>query len=323
MPRRVLCLGAVNLDLIYKVEDLSGFLNAWGTGLQPGGEEAISGSQEQHLQDLLRRYARPGPRCGGGQAANTAYALARMGIEAALVGRVGTDADGDFLKQGLAGVNLDYLVSRGESGRAYILVDESGERTILVAPNTNDALAAADIPWEAVSAADFVHLTSFVGAGPLEVQKELARNITGRLRITLDPGELYARRGWAVLEDILDHTETLLVTAAEWKLLGGEPDVHPPWAPPVVLIKRGAQGARLLTPLRYLDFPGEPVPLPADTLGAGDVFAAGYLAGRLWGLHLNDAVRLANRAAAFSLRGPGRESYPDEKFLERQLPAVG
>src|SRR5665648_497798 len=72
-----------------------------------------------------------------------------------------------------------------------------------------------------------------------------------------DPGELYARRGWPALEDIFDHLETLLVNETEWRQLGGEPQVHPNWAPPLVIIKRGARGARLLTPLRYLDFPVE------------------------------------------------------------------
>jgi sugar/nucleoside kinase (ribokinase family) len=59
-----------------------------------------------------------------------------------------------------------------------------------------------------------------------------------------------------------------------------------------------------------------------DTLGAGDVFAAGYLAGRIAGLHLNAAVRLANRAAAVSLMGAGREYYPDRTFLEQQVQAL-
>ena len=133
---------------------------------------------------------------------------------------------------------------------------------------------------------------------------------------------MYARRGWPALEDILDHLETLLVTENEWRLLGGEPKVHPNWAPPLVVIKRGALGARLLTPPRYLDFPVELGGDLVDTLGAGDVFAAGYLAGRISGLHLNACVRLGNRAAAVSLRGAGRDSYPDRIFLERQIEAL-
>jgi sugar/nucleoside kinase (ribokinase family) len=318
MGMQIICLGAVNVDLLYRVEELGPFLESWPL-LQPGGEIALTPGEESRLQKILSRHATPTERQGGGQAANTAYALARLGLDVALLGRVGEDADGAFLRESLAGVNLDYLQQSGASGRAYILLDPAGERTILVAPNTNDALALQDLPLEALAEAKFLHLTSFVGEGPLEVQKEIARRLQDGPRITLDPGELYARRGLKALEGIIDHLDTLLVTEREWEMLGGRQKIHPHWAPPVVVLKRGALGARLITPPRYLDFPVELVPRPVDTLGAGDVFAAGYLAGRFAGLHLNLAVRLANRAAVVSLGGVGRENYPDTKFLEQQL----
>ena len=322
MPSPILCLGAINLDLKFQVDDLEGFLKDWGSGLTRGGEEAVSPAQEGRLTALLARYGRPAGRFGGGMAANTAYALACLGLPVGLVGRVGHDADGEFLQKSLAGVDLSYVITQGESGRAYILTDRAGERTILVAPNTNDELKERDIPWEALDDAPFLHLTALVGDGPFTVQQLIAGRVPARVRLSLDPGELYARRGWPAIEAILDHLETLLVTETEWRLLGGEPAVHPAWAPPVVVIKRGSRGARLLTPLRYLDFPVELGGDLVDTLGAGDVFAAGYLAGRLKGLHLNACVRLGNRAAAVSLRGAGRDSYPDRTFLERQVQAL-
>ncbi len=242
-----------------------------------------------------------------------------MGVAAALVGRVGADEDGNFLKESLAGVNLDYLVAQGESGRAYILVDREGERTILVAPNTNDDLREADLPWEALQKTRFLHLTSFVGDGPLEVQRQVALRLQSGPRLTFDPGELYARRGRGPLTDLLDHVETLLATEAEWARLGGEMKRHPDWAPPIVVIKRGPQGARMLTPVRYLDFPPETPAALVDTLGAGDVFAAGYLAGLLRGLNLPQAIRLAVKAAAYKLTGAGRARYPDRDILNLMI----
>ena len=159
--------------------------------------------------------------------------------------------------------------------------------------------------------------SSFVGDGSFELQRQLVLRLHGGPRLTLDPGKLYARRGRAALEALLDNTETLLVTEAEWALLGGEAKRHPDWAPPIVLIKRGPLGVRLLTPVRYLDIPADFEGQPVDTLGAGDVFAAGYIAGLLTGLNLPQAVRLAEHAAAYKLAGAGRESYPDKKIMER------
>ena len=299
-----------------------GFLNDWGTGLSRGGEEAVSREDEARLTALLARYGRPAGRFGGGMAANTAYALACLGLPVGLVGRVGHDADGEFLKESLAGVDLSHVVTQGESGRAYILTDREGERTILVAPNTNDDLKEAGYSLGGVGGRALSPSHRLCGQRPPPGAAADRQPGPGTVRLSLDPGELYARRGWPALEDILDHLETLLVTETEWRLLGGEPKVHPNWAPPLVVIKRGALGARLLTPPRYLDFPVELGGDLVDTLGAGDVFAAGYLAGRISGLHLNACVRLGNRAAAVSLRGAGRDSYPDRNFLERQVQAL-
>jgi sugar/nucleoside kinase (ribokinase family) len=302
--------------MLYEVQNLKEFLDAWGTGLTRGGEEALAPDEEQRLKELLPRFARGTLRSGGGQAANAAYALARLAVPVLLVGRVGADEDGAFLKEGLAGVNLEHLVTQGESGRAYILVDAEGERTILVAPNTNDQLQEADIPLEVLADSAFIHVTYFAGDGPLEAQRRILQRLAGSLRVCFDPGELYARRGREALTDIIDQTETLFVTDAEWEILGGDLRVHHDWAPPVVLIKRGARGSRMLTPVRYLDFPPFLPERTVDTLGAGDVFAAGYIAGLFQGLNLPQAVRLASALAAFALGGAGRERYPDRKVMD-------
>jgi ribokinase len=324
MQPQVICLGALNVDLYYEMAraDLRFFREIWPQ-LEWGGEIALREEEERRLQGLLARYGRPRGGEGGGQAANTAYALARLGVAVSLVGRVGADEDGAFLVAGLAGVGLEHLVREGKSGRAYILQDPEDpqkERTILVAPNTNDELRESDLPWKALAQASFLHLTSFVGQGPLEVQRQIARRLGDGPRISLDPGELYARRGREALAELLSRAETLLLTEKEWEKLGGDMTRHPPWAPKVVLVKRGPEGARLLTPSGYQDFAPEPPPGEVkDTVGAGDVFAAGYLAGRALGLNLPAAVRLAGRAAAYKLAGTGRERYPDREFLQHQI----
>jgi sugar/nucleoside kinase (ribokinase family) len=309
-------MGAINLDLLYEVDDLEGFLAAWGTGLTRGGEEALVPEEEKRLQALLPRFARSTGRSGGGQAANAAYALARLEVPVTLAGRVGADEDGAFLKESLPGVNLDHLVTQGESGRAYILVDSEGERTILLAPHTNDQFQEGNIPLEVLAESAFVHVTSFAGEAPFKAQRHILQRLAGQLRICFDPGELYTRRGREALADILDQTETLLVTEKEWELLGGDLRRLFEWAPPVVLVKRGARGSRMLTPVRHLDFPPYVPELVVDTIGAGDVFAAGYIAGLFHGLNLPQAVRLASSLAAYALAGTGRERYPDRSVMD-------
>jgi len=315
-------LGAINLDLLYEIDDLEGFLSAWGTGLSRGGGEVLSRQEEQRLRETLPRFARLTGRFAGGQAANAAYALGLLEVPVILAGRVGADEDGTFLKKSLGGVNLDHLVAQGESGRAYILAAPEGERTELVAPNTNGQLREEDIPLEVLAESAFVHVTACAGEGPLQTQGHILQHMAGRPRVCFDPGKLYACRGREALTDILDQTETLLVTEKEWQLLGGDLRRHAEWAPPVVLIKRGVKGTRMLTPVRYLDFPPYAAESLVDTVGSGDVFAAGYLAGLYRGLNLPQAIRLAISMAAYALDGTGWEGYPDRKFMDAVISSL-
>lgn len=98
MGMQVICLGAVNMELLYRAPELGPFLEG-RPDLRRGGEVALEPGEEAWLQDLLCRHATLIARQGGGQAANTAYALARLGLEVALAGRVGADGDGAFLRE--------------------------------------------------------------------------------------------------------------------------------------------------------------------------------------------------------------------------------
>jgi len=310
MKSAVVCWGAVNVDLIFRVESLAGLPPELGT-VHPGGEYALTEDQEAGLRTWTEQHGVLAGLSGGGQAANTAFALARWGIPTALIGRVGSDRDGDYLLGELSGVDCRHVRRQGASGRAYVMVSAEGERTIFVAPNTNDRLQADDLPRELLQQAPYVHLTSYVGNGPLAVQTAWAARQAPSTRVSLDPGELYARRGREALRALLGQVDTLLLTEAEWELLGGQETEWPDWAPPIVILKRGAAGARLLSPQGRLEAPAEPAAAVADTLGAGDVFAAGWLAGQYHHLPPLSALRLANRMAAASLAGRGRKQYPD------------
>ena len=321
MERAVVCLGAINLEMLYEVSDLGGFLMAWGTGLARGGMEILTPAAEPRLAELLPRFARPaGPR-GGGRAAHTARGLARLEIPVTLLGLVGADQGGILIKESLPGVNLEHLVVRGESSRAYILMDSEGMATTLAAPSPDDELQEADIPLEVVAGSAFLYLTSPAGEGSLAMTGHILAGLAGKLRVCFEPGEACVRRGREALTGILDHTETLLVTEEEWASLGGDLRRHLEWAPPVVLVQRGPRGTRMLTPVRYLDFP----PYFTGSMAAADagaVFAAGYLAGLFRGLNLPQSVRLAISLAAYALGGAERQRYPDRKVMDAVISSL-
>ena len=133
-------------------------------------------------------------RSGGGQAANTAYALARLGFGAAMLGRVGADDAGRLLAAELAPCDDRYLARDGESGRVYVLLNEAGERRNLVWPAANDEFSPADLPRR-LPQTRFAYFSSFVGERPLQTQLALLERLPADVEIAFDPGEIYARLG--------------------------------------------------------------------------------------------------------------------------------
>src|SRR5260370_6452517 len=118
----VLVVGSVNADLVVTV------------ARRPGAGETVLGSDLATLP--------------GGKGANQAVAAARLGARVALVGRVGTDSFGPFLREGLdrAGVGTRHLLAvPGPSGVALITVDPAGDNSIIVSPGANARLDEAGV----------------------------------------------------------------------------------------------------------------------------------------------------------------------------------
>ena len=261
-------------------------------------------------------------RSGGGQAANTTFAMARLGYQAAMVGRVGADDDGAFSLQQLAPADTQFVHREGQTGRVYVLLDENGERRNLVAPGANDLLAPADLP-KRLPRARFAYFSSFLGDGPLQAQLELLRRLPAGVEVAFDPGEIYARKGVKRFLPLLRRCNYLFATEQELQMLCG---LALPQALDFVLragvglvvCKMGGRGARLVGGRVDLYVP--PVPAEVvDVTGAGDLFAAGFLAAMLEQTGLESAGRLAAWAASRGIAGVGRSNYPDAAAWQARL----
>lgn len=91
---------------------------------------------------------------------------------------------------------------------------------------------------------------------------------------------------------------------------------------PAVLVKRGERGARGLDRGRRFDVPA-PVVTVVDTIGAGDAFNAGFLAGAVWESAFAECARLAVACGTLSTTGPGSSATPDAKTLSAFTARLG
>jgi ribokinase len=318
----VVGFGALNLDYIYRLEQprlkdkLAGFI-------RPGSELALGEEEFEHLLGVVRQIGKLVGKSGGGQAANTIAALSRMGIGCGYVGKLGRDEAGEYILADLQGVDKQGIQTGKHSGRCLSLLDKTGERCTIISPGCNDELDVRRINPDYLNQARLVYLSSFVGDKPLQAQVETARRLSPRVSLALDPGELYARRGLAALESLLSRCQLVFVTDEEIKLLTGEEYRRGArrllaLGTQVVVCKRGKQGAYLLAGAEEFELPVDTVPA-VDKTGAGDVFAAGFIAGWLRGLSLRECVLLGHKTAAQSLMGVGRDRYPDREFLSKTV----
>ncbi len=318
VPLDVVGFGALNLDVIYRVDDVS------EAGLEPGAEVVGLSEDMIHLVETLERLGGPPVSVtAGGSAANTVYALGRMGLATGYVGAAGVDPSSNGLLEGLGKEEDLGVVRRGIGGRTLIAVDADGDRSITVFPNANDDLGPADVDHGLLARARVVHLTAFVGPLPLVAQVEAVRRLPSGTKVSLDPGAIYSALGAEALEPLLRHADIVLPGEGELRGLTGEEDRDRGAAKLLdmgvgtVVCKLGRRGIH--TYWREGDhlLEVEPVSPAGDSVGAGDVAAAGYLAGVLGGLSPPECTALAHKAAVESLAGFGRETYPDRSLLER------
>ncbi|ORW25527.1 ribokinase [Mycobacterium palustre] len=281
-------MGSVNMDSTFAVESLP----------RPG-------------ETVLASTLTSAP---GGKGGNQAVAAARAGARVQFVGAVGDDPAAERLLAHLRanGVGLDGTATLpGPSGSAVIVVDASGENTIVVAPGANAHLTLAATAREVVAGCD-VLLTQLEIPVPVAVAAAREARSAGAVVIVnaspagRDPGPLseLARAADVVIANEAE--------AAEW-----------PWPSTHLVVTMGARGAR------YVGADGEfTVAAPAveavDTTGAGDVFA-GVLAAN-WPHQpsaLGDrlaAVRRACAAGALSTLAAGAgDCAPDAPAIDAAM----
>lgn len=251
----------------------------------------------------------------GGKGANQAIALARLGAEVCMAGKVGDDLFGKKYLEHLIEekVNVDCVaVETGETtGVADIWVADSGENSIISISGAN---AKCDLDWlnaalERLSDCDIFLLQ-------LEIPHETVGAALKKLRemgktVILDPAPAVPLPAeWLACADYITPNETELeilagdlpknaTVEARIRRLVGESNR-------MVIHKRGAEGAFIGTKDGALPVSGFKVKA-VDTTAAGDTFNAGLAAGLAMGKPIEECVRLANAAGALAVTALGAQ----------------
>lgn len=321
MTMHVVGFGSLNLDEFWEVP--AEFLKAYD--LEPGRE---------YVRDLgwFREFCPGLAECGmlkaadpGGSSANMIAAMRRMGFQTGFYGATG-DADKTSLRLHELGPSdlLNITFSELPAGRCLSLInrdDPSRDRALVILPNANDLAGSRDIDHSYFASADWVHMSSFVSKDVLRAQIEVAQHLPDACHLSFDPGPIYCALGVQHLKDILLKTQVLFITEEELIMLMNGHDEESAinhllgFGIGAIVMKRGARGLSGFVTGTAVHQAAVPPSQIVDRTGAGDVAAAGFLAGKIVNLGIQACLEFAALAASKSIAGYGRASYPDEKFL--------
>jgi len=295
----VVGFGALNVDMLFKVERLA------------------CAEEESFIQDCTEA-------CGG-SAANTMVGLARLGCKVGFIGKIANDREGKLQIESFEteGVDTSGIIeaTKGKSGSVFGFVDKKGARALYINSGVNDLIEPREMKWDYVSQTRFLHLASFVGEKSFRTQKKLLGALPNDVKVSFDPGSVYAQKGFAAVEPLIRNSYVLMPNAVELELLTGEAD-HRKGAAlvlemgvKIVAVKLGSKGCYVTDGQKRLTI--EPYKIKVvDTTGAGDAFCAGFLYGLIKDKSLEECGRLGNFVASRSIMTMGaRAGLPYAKDL--------
>ena len=252
----------------------------------------------------------------GGNGANTAFTIGRLGGSVRLLGLVGRDEQGERVLDQLRGAGVDVRVERCDlpTPLTVVIVRSDGARSFLHRPGASREAFTEPIQFLPGLIAGCTH---FHLANPFSMPKirdqaaaTLARARAAGLSTSLDTGWDALGRWLEVIGPCLPNVDLLFVNEEEAEMLSGYRDPHPAAAffrdrgVGCTVVKLGSRGCVLYDGCSETPIPGFAAKA-VDSTGAGDCFAGAFLSGLQRSMTPGDAGRFANAAGALSVQRPG------------------
>jgi sugar/nucleoside kinase (ribokinase family) len=272
----------------------------------------------------------------GGCAANTGTALAKIGVDTAIIGKVGADGFGDFVVSALGkhGADCGGIV-RDDSNltsATMVMVHSDGERSFIHYIGANAALTEHDVDFEVIKNTRILHVAgTFLMPG---IDGEPTARVLKKARqmevITSLDTCWDSRGNWMkLLEPCLPYVDYAVPSIEEARMVTGK---HGPSDVARVLMDKGVKTVALKMGNQgcYIRSADEEIFLPiykvdaVDAVGAGDAFAAGFLTGVVKGWALERTGKFANATGAFCVTAIGATTgIPDQKTIEEFIAVRG
>jgi sugar/nucleoside kinase (ribokinase family) len=269
----------------------------------------IPSGQETALVEQMRMTP-------AGTAAGTALTFAKLGAGVRTAGAIGTDPTGDLLLSLLAraGIDSSLVVRKTDvaTSMSVLPIRPNGERPAFHLLGANLAYALDDIDWDAVAAADHIHLGGTEMLGPDFATRILKHAKENGLTTSVDliaPGGMgtfdLIASAMAYTDYLLPNEDQVLGFTGEADLAGGCRRLLDAGAG-LLAVTCGAEGALVVDREGSQQVPAFAIDV-VDSTGCGDAFSAGFVYGTRIGRAPRDAAVLGNAVAALVAQGLGSD----------------
>ena len=324
----VLCIGNAIVDVIADADDA--FLDR--EGLTKGSMRLIDATEAERL------YSHMGParEISGGSAANTAAGVAALGSRAGFIGQVAPDQLGEFYRHDLTAAGVEFTTAPADFGvptaRSMVLVTPDGHRTMNTFLGAAQHLPPAALDEQQIASAAILYLEGYLWDP--EVPRfamvraiEVAREASRKVAFTLSDSFCVDRHrdGFNALIDE-GRIDILFANEDEIQAMAGVPHVETAVNAfrdkvETLVVTRSEKGALAVRGSERADVPAAPVDKVVDTTGAGDLFAAGFLAGYARGLRIEQSLKIGAIAAAEVISHYGARPEANLRLLAGELVA--
>ena len=318
----IVAIGDAIVDVISTCDDA--FLDHHG--LPKGSMQLLTPGQADRLYDAMGSAR----ETSGGSAANTMAGIAAMGLSAGFVGQVAADQLGKIFAHDIRALGVQFdtrpLESELPTGRCLILVTPDAQRTMNTCPGASHRLAPGALDGQLIRSAALLYLEGYLFGPELPRSAmmravEIAHAAGNKVAFTVsDSVVLDGRRDGlcAMIEG--GGIDLLFANEHEAMQLTGTADLDGAITAlrnkvPTLVITRGAAGALAIEQGTRTDVPAVQVQKVIDTTGAGDLFAAGFLAARAKGHGIDRQLLTGGIAAAEVIGHFGARPVADLKEL--------
>lgn len=298
--KKILSIGSALVDILTQIpnETILNELN-----LPKGSMTYVDAATSVQIGENLKPYG--SKMAAGGSAANTASGLAKLGVESGFLSKIGKDEVGRFFEKEMVDTNVkpQLLTSDTPSGRVQAIVTPDGERTFATCLGAAAEMRPEDITPKLFEGWDIFYVEGYLVANPPMLNKAMETAKAAGLKIAIDLAS------YNVVEESRDYFLQLIEKYVDYvfanekeaqALSGMEPLQALDFIASrceIAVVKVGPKGAYV----KRGDEIATIAPMEAkviDTTGAGDMWAAGFLAGLVKGENLQKCGQMGTIMAS-------------------------